>query len=222
MSQAMSENVSNGELGFSALLIDANKCRIVASSFDGRLLLAWHRQSSDCYLVGVDFVCYRNFLHSPVKLYFYAPGYGIFRSGVQFALAAKNLSPPNRNCFMDLPHKILIWQTEAAAASATDEFLWMRRDFHVNPKPLSCWLVWRYARPRNLATGQSPAAIVRRRSASWRETSSRQFQPSAAVLRTWPVPDTKTTFVDTKKHKRSTFSCFSCAVKTAFVSRASD
>ena len=114
------------------------------------------------------------------------------------------------------------WQTEAAAASATDEFLWMRRDFHLNPKPLSCWLVWRYARPRNLATGQSPAAIVRRRSASWRETSSRQFQPSAAVLRTWPVPDTKTTFVDTKKHKRSTFSCFSCAVKTAFVSRASD
>ena len=75
MSQAMSENVSNGELGFSALLIDANKCRIVASSFDGRLLLAWHRQSSDCYLVGVDFVCYRNFLHSPVKLYFYVPGY---------------------------------------------------------------------------------------------------------------------------------------------------
>jgi hypothetical protein len=63
---------------------------------------------------------------------------------------------------------------------------------------------------------------VRRRSASWRETSSRQFQPSAAVLRTWPVPDTKTTFVDTKKHKRSTFSCFSCAVTTAFVSRASD
>ena len=107
MSQAMSENVSNGELGFSALLIDANKCRIVASSFDGRLLLAWHRQSSDCYLVGVDFVCYRNFLHSPVKFYFYVPGYGIFRSGVQFALAAKNLSPPNRNCFMDLPHKIL-------------------------------------------------------------------------------------------------------------------
>ena len=93
----------------------------------------------------------------------------------------------------------------------------MRRDFHLNPKPLSCWLVWRYARPRNLATGQSPAAIVRRRSASWRETSSRQFQPSAAVLRTWPVPDTKTTFVDTKKHKRSTFSCFSCAVTTAFV-----
>ena len=125
---------------------------------------------------------------------------------------------PNEN----VPQWILIWQTEAAVASATDEFLWMRRDFHVNPKPLSCWLVWRYARPRNLATGQSPAAIVRRRSASWRETSSRQFQPSAAVLRTWPVPDTKTTFVDTKKHKRSTFSCFSCAVKTAFVSRASD
>ena len=135
-----------------------------------------------------------------------------------FTNSNSNTQTPNKN----VPQWILIWQTEAAAASATDEFLWMRRDFHLNPKPLSCWLVWRYARPRNLATGQSPAAIVRRRSASWRETSSRQFQPSAAVLRTWPVPDTKTTFVDTKKHKRSTFSCFSCAVKTAFVSRASD
>ena len=152
------------------------------------------------------------------KLSWLFPKTPLSNSTLQLQLKHPKTQTHNEN----FPHKILIWQTEAAVASATDEFLWMRRDFHLNPKPLSCWLVWRYARPRNLATGQSPAAIVRRRSASWRETSSRQFQPSAAVLRTWPVPDTKTTFVDTKKHKRSTFSCFSCAVKTAFVSRASD